>query len=197
MWSRKNFIASILLLVVLVPSIALVSAQAQFSVSPGQFTLHNVPPLGHPFTLPEKLVVYNNDNIPRLVLITSEIPPENETTSGYDPIPNENWITPLPSSVQIKENSFALIQLSLDIPRDENLTNQKWEVWIPVEREANPGEIGVLRPTVRIDIETASELPPLNNGASLTLIAVIVVIIIGCLAIGLVIWYRVGSTRRR
>jgi hypothetical protein len=75
------------------------------------------------------------------------------------PIPNENWVIPFPSSILIPENSFAEIQIMLNIPRWENLTGRKWEVWIPVERQALPGEPVVYRPTVRMKIETTEELP--------------------------------------
>jgi hypothetical protein len=130
------------------------------------------PPLGEPWKIQQKIVVWNRDNVARLVFVTSEIPPENiisenDIIAGYRPIPNENWVHALfennsrySSSLNIKENSFAEVVISLDIPRWENLTSQKWEVWIPVERQPMPGEVGVLRPTVRLKIETTSELPP-------------------------------------
>lgn len=133
---------------------------AIFSVSPGAFTATNVPLLGSPYIIPQNLLVWNRDNAPRTVLITTEIPPENATKPGYAPIPNENWVIPSPASILIEENSYALIQITFDIPRWENLTGQKWEVWIPVERQPLPGDSGTLKPTVRIDIETTQELPP-------------------------------------
>jgi hypothetical protein len=48
----------------------------------------------------------------------------------------------------------------LIIPRWENLTSKKWEVWLPVERQPLPGDIGVLAHTVRMLIETTTTLPP-------------------------------------
>jgi hypothetical protein len=68
----------------------------------------------------------------------------------------------------IKENSFAVIQLSFNIPRWENLTSKKWEVWIPVERQALLGEPTVYGSTVRMKIETTAELPPPPGGKSTT-----------------------------
>lgn len=134
-----------------------------FSVSPGAFTVTDVPPLGSQYTIPQNLVMWNRDNNARIVSITSEIPPENEVTPGYEPIPDANWVIPSPASILINENSFAEIQIVLNIPHWENLTSKKWEVWIPVERQPLPGEIGTLRPVVRLDIETTSELPPVAN----------------------------------
>jgi len=131
-------------------------AQPIFSVSPGEFTASQVP-VGIPYTASQNIVVWNRDNIERVVSITSEIPPENSVTPGYEPIPNENWVIPSPASILIKENSYAEVQISLNIPRWENLTGKKWEVWIPVERQPLPGEVGILRPTVRIKIETTEE----------------------------------------
>ena len=132
---------------------------AVFSVSPGEFTVSDVPLTGTPYTIPQIIVVWNGDNVSRTVSITTEIPPENATSPGYEPIPNENWVIPSPSSALISENSYAEVQILLNIPRWENLTWQKWEVWILVERQALPGEIGVLRPIVRMKIETAEEVP--------------------------------------
>jgi hypothetical protein len=157
---------SFISLIFLCQPVANAQENAVFSVSPGSFTVTQVPPLGSQYVIPQTIVVRNNDNIEREVFITTEKPPENETTLGYEPIPNENWVIPSTASVMIEADNFAIIQLSLDIPRDENLTNQKWEVWIPVEREPNPGEIGVLRPTVRVDIETTTTLPPVGKSTT-------------------------------
>jgi hypothetical protein len=163
---------------------------AIFSVSPGAFTARQVPPMGEPYTIPQNIVVWNRDNVERVVYITSEIPPENSVAQGYEPIPNENWVTPFPSSVLIKENSFAVIQLSFNIPRWENLTGENWEVWIPVERQALPGEPIVYRPAVRIKIETTEELPAVGIGVTLTLLAVGLVIAVVVICTGVWFWSR-------
>jgi len=168
-----------------------------FSVSPGAFTASDVPPLGSAYIIPQQLVVWNRDNIERVITIHSEIPPENSMTSGYVQIPNENWVTPFPSSVLVKENSYAIIELSFNIPRWDNLTNQKWEVWIPVERQPLPGEIGVLRPTVRIDIETTQTLPPAQKGVSLALLAMGIVIAVVVICIVVWIWSRGMGKREK
>jgi len=131
-----------------------------FSVSPGAFTASNVPPLGTPYTIPQNLVVWNRDTNTRTVTITSEIPPEGDTTVGYEPIPNANWVIPYPSQTTINANSYSTVQIALNIPRWENLTSKKWEVWIVVERQALPGEVGTLRPVVVMKIETTTTLPP-------------------------------------
>ena len=190
MWNRKTFIVSIILLILLVSSMTLVGAEAPFSVSPGEFTVCDVPPMGEPYIIPETIIVWNRDNIERVVSITTEIPPENSVTSGYEPIPNENWVTPFPSSVSIEENSFAVIQLSFNIPRWENLTGRKWEVWIPVERQALPGEPVVSVPTVRIKIETTEELLPAGIGVDITLLAVGLVIAVVVICTGVWFWSR-------
>ena len=183
---RTVFIASIPLLISLVFSIPLAGAEASFSVSPGEFTVHDAPPMGKPWRISQNLVVWNHDNIPRTVFITAEVPLENEVRLGYEPIPNENWVRPYPSSVLIEENDYALIQISMNIPRDNTLTGQRWEVWIPVERQPMPGEVAVLRPTVRVKIETTEELPPLSE---LPLLLYIVMAIgVGAVVAALGLW---------
>jgi hypothetical protein len=168
---KTRIFTSILLLALMIVSLILyaspiVNAQGEFSVSPESFTVTDVPPLGTPYTIPQNLVVWNYDTNARQVYVTAEIPPANEVTPGYEPIPNADWVIPSIASILIEENSFAVIQIRLNIPRQENLTGQKWEVWIPVERQALPGEIGILRPTVRMMIETTTTLPPRAKSAT-------------------------------
>jgi hypothetical protein len=207
MWTRKTHIASIILLILFVSSMILAISivpsvfpqeNAIFSVSPGYFTAKNVPPLGHPYTIPETIIVWNRDNVARVISITSEIPPEDETTPGYEPIPNENWVRPLPSSVLIKEKSFAQIKISINIPRQENLTGQKWEVWIPLERQPLPGEIGVLRLTVRMDIETTSELPSVRGVTYyLALLIPVILVIVAVVVVAWILSRSKGIKRGR
>jgi len=189
MWTRRTaFIASIPLFILLSSSMTLAGAEPPFSVSPGEFTVRDAPPMGKPWTISESLVVWNRENVTRVAFATVEVPPENMASPGYEPIPNENWVRPYPSSVEIEENSFALISISLDIPRWENLTGQKWEVWIPVERQPMPGEIGVLRPTVRMKIETTEELPPLSELP----LPLYIIVVVGAVAVavGLLVWFK-------
>jgi hypothetical protein len=140
-----------------------------FTVSPGEITVSNVPPTGMPETIPQNVIVGNGDNITRVVSITTEIPPENAVTAGYEPIPNENWVILSPSQILIPVNSFGASQISINIPRWDNLMGKKWEVWIRVEREPLAGEIGILRPTVRMQIETTEERPALPVTLPVTL----------------------------
>jgi len=207
MRTRRNFIASIVLFILLVSSMTLgilivppVFSQENtiFYVSPGSFTASNVPPLGTPYTIPQTIVVRNGDNVARLIYITSEIPPEGQTTPGYEPIPNENWVRPIPTSVLIQADNFALIKVSINIPRQENLTGQKWEVWIPVERQPLPEEIGVLRPTARIRIETTSVLPPLRGVTYyLALLISVILVIVAVVVVAWILSRSKGVKRGR
>lgn len=123
-----------------------------FTVSPGEFTAYGVP-VGELY-ISRNLVVWNHDNVARVVRVTVETPPVEGVRPGYAPIPNENWVTPYPSSFTIEKNSSAEFQIWLDIPRQEALKGQKWEVLIQVERRPLPGEGLIWRPIVRMDIET-------------------------------------------
>ena len=167
-----------------------------FSVSPGAFTARDVPPLGTPYTIPQNIVVWNRDTVERVAVIHSESPPADSIYPGYELIPNENWVIPIPSSVVIKENSYAIIKLSFDIPRWENLTGENWVVWIPVERQPiivdNVLEPIVLRPTVTIRIQTTKELPPPPGGVNLALLAVGIVIAVTVICIG--VWFYSRKT---
>jgi hypothetical protein len=168
---------------------ALAQGEGGLETSPGEFTVRDAPPMGEPWTIPQDIVVWNRDNIPRLVFLSVKIPSEENVRPGYEPLPNENWVQPYPTSAVIDENSYGLINISMDIPRWENLTGQKWEVWISAEREALPGEV-TLELIVRMKIETTEELPPLSEFP----IPLYIVVVVGAMAvaagIGLLVWFR-------
>ena len=169
-WIRALIFLSVFSLstaVLFAPSTFAQEEENVFTVSPPDITVRNAPPLGEPWSIATRIVVWNRDNVGRVVSVIVEVPSENMITPGYEPIPNENWVYPYgSSSFLIEENSYHLVHISLNIPRWENLTGKKWEVWVGVERQPFPGEIGVLRPTVRMMIETTEELPPLSEGTN-------------------------------
>jgi hypothetical protein len=172
---NTKIFTNILLLPLLAVFIALYSSSityaqenAIFNVSPGTITLSDVP-LGTLITLTQKLVVQNGDTNARTVNITSGIPFQGSTTVGYQPIPNANWVIPYPSQINVNTNSYAIVQIVLSIPRWENLTKQKWEVWVSATREPLAGETAVLKDTVRIEIETAAALPLTKSTTFLTI----------------------------
>jgi len=181
---------SLITVVLITPPVSPQVSENVFAASPGAFTVRDVPPMGEPYTIPQNIVVWNRDNIERVVSITTEIPSENSVTSGYEPIPNESWVTPFPSSVLIEENSFAIVQISFNIPSWENLTGKKWEVWIPVERQALPGEPVAYGVIVRMKIETTEELPAAGIGVNLALLAVGLVIAVVVICTGVWFWSR-------
>ena len=208
MWTRRTaFIAVILLLilplsstlftVVLIIPPVLAQEENIFWVSPGSFTVYDAPPIGKPWTIPQSIVVWNFDNIERFVFITAKVPHENEVTPGYEPIPNENWVRPYPSSsVLIEENDFALVQILMDIPRWENLTGQLWEAWISFERQALPEETITIELVVRIRIQTDDELPPEEEEITNYLVLLAAGVIIATAAAGAGILSRRKGRRK-
>lgn len=208
MWTRRTaFIAVIPLLILLLSSTlftvvlitpsALAQEENLFWVSPGAFTVHDAPPMGKPWTIPQSIAVWNFDNIERLVFITVEAPPENDVTPGYEPIPNENWVKPDSSSIPVPAENFHLVNLSVNIPRWENLTEQLWEVWILFERQPLPGETITLELAVRMRIETAEELPPVDDGDTTYLALLAAGVIIGAAAAAAGVWVWSGRKGRR
>ena len=65
-----------------------------------------------------------------------------------------------------------------------------------MERQANPGEIGVLRPTVRVKIETTATLPAKGMSASLALLALGIVIAVVIICIGAWFYSRKTGVRK-
>ena len=131
------------------------------SLAPAEFTVSPAPIQEAPYTIPKNLVVRNYEDEAYLFSVSVEIPPEGSVREGYQPIPSTEWVCPIPSSsFPVEPHSYALFQLSLAIPPEEEYTNQQWEVWIAVERvEAGSEMIGSVLVS-RLKIETAGEVTP-------------------------------------
>jgi len=159
----KGILFSALVIVSLISSLLFTRAQgAEFSIQPRSFTERDVPPSGEPYHLEIKLRINNGDNIKRTFVLWVETP-EN-LTPGYEVIPEPSWIVLVPQVIEINENSFGLIDIYLNIPRQENLTSKKWEALIVVKRQAETGEVLELELTCPAKIETSAELPPPAGG---------------------------------
>ena len=178
---------SIAVLLIFVVILAVPSAHAQlepenFSISPADFTVRDAPPQGEPYLLERKLVIRNAAPINRFFLLSVRAPPPENLDPGYEPIPNENWFILIPALIEIEENSDNLVEMSLNIPRWENLTDQRWEAWISVKRMAKPGETIEIELISKAYIETTKELPPPpshDNEDLLLLFAVIIILAVG------------------
>ena len=161
----KGVLLSVFMIVSLILSVGpVVRAQEGenvFTVSPGEFTAHNVP-VGELY-ISRNLVVWNRDNVERVVHITVDTPPVGDVRPGYAPIPNENWVQPYPSSFTIEKNSSVEFHIWLSIPQQEALKGQKWGVWAIVERQSLKGEEVVLTPIVRMNIETTKVYELITN----------------------------------
>lgn len=135
------------------------------SLAPAEFTVSPAPLQETPYTIPKNLVVRNYEDGAYLFSVSVEIPPADSVREGYQPIPSTDWVRPMPSSSFLVEpDSHAMFQLSLAIPPDEQHTNQRWEVWIAVERVEAGSEMISSVLVSRLKIETAGEVtPPAGN----------------------------------
>jgi len=186
-----------LLMAISAMPLALAQEPVGFEIRPGDFTVRDAPPLGEPYLLEQKLVIGNGDNIKRIFIISALVPENLENlTLGYTAIPDNSWIVPIPQVIEVDENlpgktPFGEVEIYLNIPRQENLTSQKWEAWISVKRQAEIGE--VLEPVIicRARIETSAELPPPPEESELpiALILAAVVIVVGA-SLGAWAWWR-------
>ena len=179
-------VATVIPLVVIFLSMPLAHAQLpeleNFSVSPADFTVRDAPPLGEPYLIEQKLAIHNGADIERNFMLSVRAPPPENLEPGYEPIPNENWIILIPALIPIEGNSDNLVDMSLDIPRWENLTDQRWVAWISVKRMAEPGETIEIELICKAYIETTKELPPPpshDNEELLLLFAVIIILVVG------------------
>jgi len=172
----KGALLSTLLIALLILSVSY-TTRAQlpeenvFEVSPGSFTVRDAPPLGEPYLIEQKLAIRNRENAMRTFTLSVRTPPEDEVTEGFDPIPNGNWIILTPAYIEIEGNSSDIVEIFLNIPRWENLTNQRWEAWISVTRMAEPGEILEIEYISKMKIETTEERLPDTRAPTVTITA--------------------------
>lgn len=193
-WMKAIPIAVLLSFVVI---LAVPSAHAQplepenFSVSPADFTVRDVPPLGEPYVIEHKLRIRNGADIERNFALSVLAPPLENLKPGYEPIPNENWVILIPALIPVDANSDNLVEMGFDMPRWENLTNQRWEAWISVTRLAEPGEIVEIELISKMYIETTEELPPpLSEGLPLWTIIIAVVVVVAAVITGAWVWSK-------
>ena len=166
-----------------------------FSVSPSDFTVPNASPLGEPYRLEGKLVIRNGDTINRTFILSVRPPPEGELMEGFDAIPNENWFILMPALIEVGENSWGEVEMFLDIPRWENLTGQRWEARISVERQPRPGELVALTLEVKAYIETTKELPPPPTSRLPLPFTTIIILVVG--VVGMAFLFGILARHRR
>jgi len=179
-------VATVIPLVVIFLSMPLAHAQLpepeNFTVSPADFTVRDAPPLGKPYLIEQKLRIHNGADIERNFLLSVRAPPPENLKPGYEAIPNENWVTFIPAVIPIEGNSDNLVDISFNIPRWENLTNQRWEAWISVTRMAEPGELIEIELVCKVYIETTKDLPPPpspDNWDLLLPLTIIIILVVG------------------
>lgn len=180
-------VAVLSLAIVALASAAL--AQKPFELSPMEFTAPNVP-VGKFCRLERRLVIINYDDAERAFSISVKRPPENEVREGYLPIPDTAWfyfIVDGSTSVEnalvvVGENSYVEVELALNIPAQENLTNQRWEAWISVTRQPLAGELLAIELISRAKVETAGEVSTSSSFptiAALALVAALAAFLLG------------------
>jgi len=138
--------------------------QDDVSLAPAEFTVRSLPVQEGAYTIPRDLIVKNNAEEAYLFSVSVEIPPEDSVREGYQPIPSEEWLQPTPSSsFVIEAHSYAVFQLVVNIPAEEQYTNQNWEVWVAVERIEAQSELVSARVVARVKLETAGEVSTHGN----------------------------------
>ena len=199
---RAEVLAAVSLLLGMIFA-TLTSAQSQdtFSIS-GDFTVENAPPWVEPYSIEKKLVVHNGDNIKRTFILRTLVPENLENPKDlenlplqYGAIPEPSWVVPMApgggQEIEIEENSSSVVDIWLNIPYQDNLTNQKWEAWISVKRRAEIGE--VLEPELicKMWINTSADLPPPPPPpTSSSILIVILALGVAAAVVLLVLWFR-------
>jgi hypothetical protein len=169
--------ASFVAILLLISLVHVEASPGPFSVSPSSFTVKDAPPLGEAYRLERKLVIRNEDNVMRTFVLSVRQPLEGELENGFDPIPNEEWMFLRPAVIDIEENSSDTVEMFLKIPRWENLTGQRWEARISVERQRKPDELVALTYEVKAFIETTEELPPPPSRLPLPLTTIVILVV--------------------
>jgi hypothetical protein len=197
-----------LFMVISAMPLALAQERPGFSVQPGDFVVSNAPPLGEPYRLETKLRINNGDNIRRTFVLSVLVPENLENPKSlenlplqYEAIPDPRWVIPMApgggQEIEIDENSSSVVDIWLNIPYQENLTNKRWEAWISVRRKAEVGE--VLEPELicKMWINTSAELPPPPKPTPPFVLAIFALSMAVAIAL-LVLWLRrrIGVKRK-
>jgi hypothetical protein len=135
---------------------------AGLSIEPGGLLLQDVP-LGQARSIAGvsgiSFVVHNRDGIAHEYHITVHKPSKTgagKWTEGYCEIPDVSWVKPVPDILTIPPDSSASFDITIELPDDAELYNQKWEVTLAVESAPIPGLNVALALYPSIQIETKS-----------------------------------------
>jgi len=199
---RAEVLAAVsLLLGMIFATLTFAQSQDTFSIS-GDITVENAYPWVEPYSIEKKLVVHNGDNIKRTFILRTLVPENLENPKDlenlplqYGAIPEPSWVVPMApgggQEIEIEENSSSVVDIWLNIPYQDNLTNQKWEAWISVKRRAEIGE--VLEPELicKMWINTSADLPPPPPPpTSSSILIVILALGVAAAVVLLVLWFR-------
>jgi hypothetical protein len=140
------------LLVILLPSFALAD-DINIGVVPAEVRIDGLPPGA---TREFELTIHNNDAVPRVFTLASSPPPDGEQREKRTQLPDVRWIHFTPDQIEVAPHDEATVTVTLAVPRDQNWTGQRWEIWLGVTAQSS-ALLGV-KLYVRLLVSTGSTI---------------------------------------
>ena len=120
-------------LVIFPPSFTL-AQDINFSVSPAEVKLDNLPP-GESTEF--ELTIYNKDEVAHVFTFTTFQPPEEERREKRAEFPDTSWISFSPQEIEVTAKSEANVTVRVPIPQEQKWAGQDWEIWLGVAAESS------------------------------------------------------------
>ena len=138
------------LLVILLPSFIL-AQDVNFSVSPAEVKIDNLPP-GEAAEF--ALTIHNKYEAVHFFTLTIFQPPEEERREGRAEFPDDSWISLSSQEIEVAANSEANVTVTVAIPRDQKWTGEDCEIWLGVSPESS--DLLAVKLYVRLLVSTST-----------------------------------------
>jgi hypothetical protein len=138
------------LLVILLPSFTL-AHDVNFSVSPAEVKIDNLPP-GEAAEF--ELTIHNKYEAVHFFTLTIFQPPEEERREGRAEFPDDSWISLSSQEIEVSANSEANVTVTVAIPQEQKWAGEDWEIWLGVTPESS--DLLAVRLYVRLLVSTST-----------------------------------------
>jgi hypothetical protein len=165
------------LLVIFLSSFTL-AQDVNFSVSPAEVHLDDLPP-GEAAEF--ELTIHNKYELAHNFTIATFQPPQDERRKGRAEFPDDSWISSSSQEIEVAANSEASVTVTVAIPREQKWAGEDWEIWLGVAVKSS--DLLAVKLYARLLVSTN---PAVESGVNAGLVAGIVA---GIILLGYGVYY--------
>lgn len=141
------------------PSLTLADAGSEsIGVSPIEVHVANLSP-GDATEF--ELVIRNQEDSARILVLTIFQPPAEARRSGWAELPDTDWISFSSEDIQVDAGSEATVKVKVAIPDEGRWEGKDWEIWLGVSPRS--AEMVVAEVYVRLMISTRAAVNALSS----------------------------------